>query len=39
MSMIVKREDMDRGDVDFSDVASGLLLPLVHPGEILRDET
>lgn len=36
--MIVKREDMDRGDVDFSDVASGLLLPLVHPGEILRDE-
>lgn len=38
MSMIVKREDMDRGDVDFSGVPSGRLLSLVHPGEILRDE-
>ena len=27
-----------RGKVDFSDVASGRRLPLVHPGEILRDE-
>ena len=38
MSMPIKREDLDRGDVDFSDVASGRRLPPVHPGEILRDE-
>ncbi len=31
-------EEMDRGAVDFSDVVSGRQLPLVHPGEILRDE-
>lgn len=29
---------MDRRKIDFSDVASGRLLPSVHPGEILRDE-
>jgi addiction module HigA family antidote len=38
MNTIIKREDMDRGEIDFSDVASGRRLPLVHPGEILRDE-
>ena len=38
MNTIIKREDMDRGEVDFSDVASGRHLSLVHPGEILRDE-
>ena len=38
MNTIIKREDMDRGEVDFSDVASVRRLPLVHPGEILRDE-
>ena len=38
MNTIIKREDMDRGKVDFSDVASGRRLPLVHPGKILRDE-
>ena len=37
-SMPIKREELDRGDVDFSDVASGRRLPPVHPGEILRDE-
>ncbi|MDE0032544.1 MAG: HigA family addiction module antitoxin [Deltaproteobacteria bacterium] len=36
--MAIKREDMDRQWVDFSDVASGRRLPPVHPGEILRDE-
>ena len=36
--MPIKREDLDRGNVDFSDVASGRRLPPVHPGEILRDE-
>ena len=38
MNMPIKREDLDRGSVDFSDVASGRRLPPVHPGEILRDE-
>jgi antitoxin HigA-1 len=31
-------DDIDRRIVDFSEVASGRRLPLVHPGEILRDE-
>ena len=36
--MTIKREELDRREVDFSDVASGRRLPPVHPGEILRDE-
>ena len=36
--MTIKREDVDRGQVDFSDVVSGRRLPPVHPGEVLRDE-
>ena len=36
--MTVKREELDRREVDFSDVASGERLLPVHPGEILRDE-
>jgi len=36
--MTIKREDIDLGRVDFSDVATGKRLPPVHPGEILRDE-
>lgn len=36
--MRIKREDMDRGRIDFSDIASGRRLPPVHPGKILRDE-
>jgi addiction module HigA family antidote len=36
-SMSIKREDIDRRNVDFSDVRSGRRLPPVHPGEILRD--
>ena len=35
--MTIKREDVDRRIVDFSDVASGRRLPPVHPGKILRD--
>ena len=38
MNKTIKREDMDRGKVDFSDMVSGRRLPPVHPGEILRDE-
>ena len=36
--MTIKREDIDRRIVDFSDVASRRRLPPVHPGKILRDE-
>jgi antitoxin HigA-1 len=36
--MTIKREDIDRCIVDFSDGASGRRLPPVHPGKILRDE-
>ena len=36
--MTIKRKELDRREVDFSDVASGRRLPPVHPGEILRDE-
>jgi addiction module HigA family antidote len=36
--MAIKREDIDKRQVNFSDVNSGRPLPPVHPGEILRDE-
>jgi antitoxin HigA-1 len=36
--MSIKREDLDAGRIDFSDVGTGKRLPLIHPGEILRDE-
>jgi antitoxin HigA-1 len=36
--MAVKREDIDTGRINFSDVSSGKRLPLIHPGEILRDD-
>ena len=36
--MTIRREDMDRQCVDFSDVAPGGRLPPIHPGEILREE-
>jgi addiction module HigA family antidote len=36
--MSIKREEIDRRNVDFSEVRSGRRLPLVHPGEILRDD-
>jgi addiction module HigA family antidote len=37
-TMNIKRDDLDAGRVDFSGVATGKRLPLVHPGEILRDD-
>src|SRR3954466_15747824 len=37
-AMSIKREDLDAGRVDFSGVVTGKRLPLVHPGEILRDD-
>jgi antitoxin HigA-1 len=36
--MTIKRDDVDKQRVDFSDIRSGRRLPAVHPGEILRDE-
>jgi len=36
--MSIKREEIDRRNVDFAEVRSGRRLPLVHPGEILRDD-
>ena len=36
--MAIKREDVDKKTINFSDVAKGKQLPLIHPGEILRDE-
>ncbi len=36
--MSIEREDLDAGRIDFSDVATGKRLPLIHPGQILRDE-
>ena len=36
--MSIKRDDLDAGRVDFSEVTTGKRLPLIHPGEILRDD-
>ena len=36
--MTIKREDIDRHAIDFSDVTSGRRLAPVHPGKILYDE-
>ncbi len=36
--MSIKREDLDAGRIDFADVTTGKRLPLIHPGEILRDD-
>jgi hypothetical protein len=36
--MTIKREDVDRRIVVFSDITSGRRLPPVYPGKILRDE-
>jgi addiction module HigA family antidote len=36
--MTVKRADIEAGWVDFTDVATGRHLPVVHPGQYLRDE-
>jgi addiction module HigA family antidote len=36
--MSIKREGIDRRTIDLSEVRSGRRLPLVHPGEVLRDD-
>src|SRR5947209_2187452 len=37
-AMSIKRADLDAGHIDFADVSTGKRLPLIHPGEILRDD-
>lgn len=36
--MVIRREDLDAGRVDLSEVASGERLPPVHPGEVLKHD-
>ncbi|MCK8787135.1 HigA family addiction module antitoxin [Roseomonas sp. NAR14] len=36
--MMIRREDLDAGRVDLSDVATGESLPPITPGEVLRAE-
>src|SRR5688572_29519344 len=36
-AMSIKRDDLDAGRIGFSEVTTGKRLPLIHPGEILRD--
>ena len=36
--MVIKREDVDAGRVQFTGVKSGRRLPSVHPGEILHED-
>ncbi len=36
--MSIKREDLDARRINFSDFTSGKRLPLIHPGELLRDD-
>ena len=36
--MSIKRDDLDAGRIDFAEVTTGKRLPLIHPGEILRDD-
>jgi addiction module HigA family antidote len=36
--MSIKREDLDASRIDFAGVTTGKRLPLIHPGEILRDD-
>lgn len=36
--MSIKRTDLDAVRVDFKRVTTGRRLPLIHPGEILKDD-
>jgi addiction module HigA family antidote len=36
--MNIKREDLDGGGIDFTDVATGRRVPLARPGDILRGD-
>lgn len=36
--MSIRREDVDRRSLDFSDISTGRRLPPIDPGEFPRDE-
>jgi len=36
--MSIKRKDLDAGRIDLAEVTAGKRLPLIHPGEILRED-
>ncbi|MEI6536054.1 MAG: HigA family addiction module antitoxin [Verrucomicrobiaceae bacterium] len=36
--MTIKREDIETGKIDFSDITTGRRLPAVHPGDVLKTE-
>jgi addiction module HigA family antidote len=36
--MTIKREDLDRGRVDFGGTVTGRRIPATHPGQILRED-
>jgi len=36
--MSIKRKDLDADRIDFTGVTTGKKPPLIHPGEILRDD-
>lgn len=36
--MTVRREDLDSGAIDLSDVTEGIRLAPVHPGDVLKHE-
>jgi antitoxin HigA-1 len=36
--MTIKRDDIETGRIDVSDVATGRRLPPVHPGDVLKAE-
>jgi len=36
MTMTIRREDIDAGRIDFSDIAGPERVPLTHPGTMLR---
>ncbi len=38
METMIHRDDLDAGTVDFTDLSADKALPLVTPGEILREE-
>ena len=36
--MTIKRDDIETGKIDFSDITTGRRLPAVHPGDVLKTE-
>ena len=36
--MSIKRDDIETGKIDFSNITTGRRLPSVHPGDVLKTE-